>query len=81
MAYEVSGAHREVIYPTADQQRLIQLFADLTGVPEGTVREALLRHGLEAILNEPSSLGVSDELEMKVRSLRDLFRAMGGVGV
>ena len=81
MAYEVTGGHREVIYPTGDQQNLIRLFCELTGVPEAVASEAIPRAGMEGILEDPSVLGVSYELEMKVRSLRDLFRAMGGAGV
>jgi len=81
MAYEVKGDHPVVIYPTADQTRLSQLFSELTGVPEQVTQKTLVRHGLDAILDDPSILGVSMELELKVRNLRDLIRAMGGVGV
>jgi len=81
MAYEVKRNNREVVYPTGDQQKLIHLFSELTGVPEQTAKEFIVRDGLDTILQDPSVLGVPMEMEMKVRSLRDLFRAMGGVGV
>lgn len=81
MSYEVKGRHQEVIYPTGEQQRLAQLFSELTGVPEQVASEGIVRAGLEAILEDPSLLGVPMEEEMKVRSLRDLIRAMGGAGV
>ncbi len=81
MAYEVKGEHPVVVYPTGDQQKLIRLFSDLTGIPENKAEVCIVRDGLEAILQDPTLLNVSIDLEMKVRSLRDLFRAMGGVGV
>lgn len=81
MAYDVQGTHREVCYPTGDQQRLAQLLSELTGVPEQVASECIIRDGMEAILEDPSILEVTTALEMEVRSLRDLIRAMGGVGV
>ena len=81
MAYEVQGDHREILYPTGDQQRLVHLFSELTGVPEQVANTYIVRDGLEAVLEDPSVLGVAMDVEMKVRSLRDLIRAMGGVGV
>lgn len=81
MSYEVQGHHQEVIYPTGEQQRLARLFSELTGVPEQVASEGIVRAGLEAILEDPSLLGVPMDEEMKVRSLRDLIRAMGGAGV
>jgi len=40
-----------------------------------------VRAGMDAILQDPSILGATAEQENKVRSLRDMFRMMGGVGI
>lgn len=81
MAYEVIGKKRVVIYPTGDQQAMIRLFIELTGVPEQIASEFIVRVGMEAILMDPAILGVTAEQENKIRSLRDMFRMMGGVGI
>lgn len=60
---------------------MIRLFIELTGVPEQIASDFIVRAGMDAILQDPSILGATAEQENKVRSLRDMFRMMGGVGI